>query len=338
MRQRHMPLGYRMAGGKIVIDPEQAEIIKGIFQEYSEGASLYQIAKKLTEQGALNANYKPVWNHGTVGKILENRKYLGDEVYPAILEQKLFDKVQEHRKEKSRRLGRIIQPNSLKARSMFASYLFCGMCGQPYRRYVEHCKQPGEKIVWKCKHYINENRVCCRNIFLIDSQIIQAFMELMRGVNDGRFQTEPETIVQGLPYSREAAELTRRIQELEEKSEHPFEEMVRLIYEWARLQYRVSRIQDQNYQTEKLKLALEENPLQKEFNSELFKAMIHRITVHKDSRFEFELINGVRIELPIREAEGRKTDETDQNSNRCKEKHLCDPSKSGIQPRYKSPI
>ena len=28
MRQRHMPLGYRMAGGKIVIAPEQAEIIK----------------------------------------------------------------------------------------------------------------------------------------------------------------------------------------------------------------------------------------------------------------------------------------------------------------------
>ncbi len=56
---------------------------------------------------------------------------------------------------------------------------------------------------------------------LVDSQIIQAFMELMRGVKDGRFQTEPETIVQGLPYSREAAELTRKLQELEEKPEYP---------------------------------------------------------------------------------------------------------------------
>ena len=55
MRQRHMPLGYRMAEGKIVIDPETAEIINRIFQEYSEGASLYQLARKLTEQGALNA-------------------------------------------------------------------------------------------------------------------------------------------------------------------------------------------------------------------------------------------------------------------------------------------
>ena len=283
MRQRHMPLGYRMAGGKIVIAPEQAEIIKEIFQEYSEGASLYQLARKLTDLGALNANHKPVWNHGTVGKILENRKYLGDEFYPKIIASELFTQVQERRKEKSREVGRVMQPNSFGNRSMFADSLVCGVCGQPYRRYVEHCGQPGEKIVWKCKHYINENKVCCRNIFLVNSQIIQAFMDLMRGVKDGSVQTEPETIVQG--------------------------------------------------QTEKLKIALEENPLQKEFNGELFKATIHRITVHKDGRFEFELINGVKIDLPIREAaEGRKPDETGQNSNRCKEKHLCNSSQSGIQP------
>lgn len=104
MKQRHMPLGYRMAEGKIVIDPETAEIINRIFQEYSEGAYLYQLARKLTEQGALNANHKPVWNHGTVGKILENRKYLGDEFYPTMIEPELFTKVQERRIEKSREL------------------------------------------------------------------------------------------------------------------------------------------------------------------------------------------------------------------------------------------
>ena len=41
--------------------------------------------------------------------------------------------------------------------------------------------------------------------------------------------------------------------------EYPSEEMVRLIYERARLQYRVSRIRTR-IQTEKLKSALEENP------------------------------------------------------------------------------
>ena len=250
MRQRHMPLGYRMAGGKIVIAPEQAEIIKEIFQEYSEGASLYQLARKLTDLGALNANHKPVWNHGTVGKILENRRYLGDEFYPALMEPELFYKVQERRKEKSKELGRIMQPNSFVKRSMFADRLVCGICGQPYRRYVEHCGQPGEKIVWKCKHYINGNRVYCRNVFLVDSQIINAFMELLRLLKVGRFRLEPETAEQGLPYSREAAELTRKLQALEEEPGYPAKEMVQVIYERARSQYRVARIRDRDYQTD----------------------------------------------------------------------------------------
>ncbi len=75
-----------------------------------------------------------------------------------MIELELFTQVQERRKEKSRELGRVMQPNSFGNRSMFAGSLICGVCGQPYRRYVEHCGQPGEKIVWKCKHYINENK------------------------------------------------------------------------------------------------------------------------------------------------------------------------------------
>ena len=250
MKQRHMPLGYRMAGGKILIVPEQAELVKEVFQAYSEGNSLYQLARRLTDHGALNANHKPVWNHGTVGKILENRKYLGDEFYPALMEPELFYKVQERRKEKSKELGRIMQPNSFGKRSMFADRLVCGICGQPYRRYVEHCGQPGEKIVWKCKHYINGNRVYCRNVFLVDSQIINAFMELLRLLKVGRFRLEPETAEQGLPYSREAAELTRKLQALEEEPGYPAKEMVQVIYERARSQYRVARIRDRDYQTD----------------------------------------------------------------------------------------
>ena len=51
MRQRHMPLGYRMAGGKILTVPEQAELVKEVFPAYSEGDFLYQLARRLTEQG-----------------------------------------------------------------------------------------------------------------------------------------------------------------------------------------------------------------------------------------------------------------------------------------------
>ena len=330
MKQRHMPLGYRMIGGKIFIVPEQAELVKEVFQAYSEGKSMYQLAKRLTEQGALNANHKPVWNHGTVGKILENRRYLGDEFYPALVEPELFYKVQERRKEKSRELGRIMQPNSYGKRSMFADRLVCGICGQPYRRYVEHCGQPGEKIVWKCKYYINGNKVYCRNVFLVDSQIINAFMELLRLLKGGRFRLEPETAEQGLPYSREAAELNRRRQALEEEPGYPAKEMVQVIYERARSQYRVARIRDRDYQTEKLKAVLKEVVLTEGFDSRLFQTIIRRIVIHEDRRFEFELINRVKIELPIGEAvEGRRLDAPVQNSNRSKETYICDTAQSG---------
>lgn len=330
MKQRHMPLGYRMAGGKILVVPEQAELVKEVFQAYSEGNSLYQLARRLTEQGALNANHKPVWNHGTVGKILENRRYLGDEFYPVLVEPELFYKVQERRKEKSKELGRIMQPNSFGKRSMFAERLVCGICGQPYRRYVEHCGQPGEKIVWKCKHYINGNKVYCRNVFLVDSQIIHAFMELLRLLKEGRFRLEPEAATQGLPYSREAAELTRKLQALEEEPGYPAKEMVQVIYERARSQYRVARIRDRDYQTEKLKAVLKEVVLTEEFDNRLFQTIIRRIVIHEDRRFEFDLINRVKIELPIGEAvEGRRLDAPVQNNNRSKETYICDTAQSG---------
>ena len=330
MRQRHMPLGYRMAGGKILIVPEQAELVKEVFQAYSEGNSMYQLARRLTEQGVLNANHKPVWNHGTVGKILENRRYLGDEFYPALVDSELFHKVQERRKEKSKELGRIMQPNGFGKRSMFADRLVCGICGQPYRRYVEHCGQPGEKIVWKCKHYINGNRVYCRNVFLVDSQIIDAFMELLRLLKDGRLRLEPEAAEQGLPYSREAAELTRKLQALEEEPGYPAKEMVQVIYERARSQYRVARIRDRDYQTEKLKAVLKEVVFTEGFDSRLFQTIIRRIVIHEDRRFEFELINRVKIELPIWEAvEGRRLDAPVQSSNRSKETYICDTAQSG---------
>ena len=66
MRQRHMPLGYRMAGGKIVIDPEQAEIIKGIFQEYSEGASLSSLRENLRNR---ERSMQTISRYGIMGRL-----------------------------------------------------------------------------------------------------------------------------------------------------------------------------------------------------------------------------------------------------------------------------
>ena len=87
-------------------------MIQRIFQDYQEGATIYGIAKWMTEMGVLNANGHPSWNHGSIGNLLKNPRYCGDEYYPPIISKELFQQVQERRANKASQLGRRYHPNS----------------------------------------------------------------------------------------------------------------------------------------------------------------------------------------------------------------------------------
>ena len=91
-QQRHLPIGYRIQNGRAEIIPEEAELIQRIFQDYQEGATIYGIAKWMTEMGVLNANGHPSWNHGSIGNLLKNPRYCGDEYYPPIIQRNCFNR------------------------------------------------------------------------------------------------------------------------------------------------------------------------------------------------------------------------------------------------------
>ena len=68
-------LGYKKdADGNLVIDPEQAEIVKRIYREYLEGLSMDKIATGLEADGILTGAGKPRWHTSTINKILRNEK------------------------------------------------------------------------------------------------------------------------------------------------------------------------------------------------------------------------------------------------------------------------
>ena len=72
-------LGYtKDADGNLVIDPEQAEIVKRIYREYLEGLSMDKISAGLEADGILTGAGKPKWHTSTINKILRNEKYIGD--------------------------------------------------------------------------------------------------------------------------------------------------------------------------------------------------------------------------------------------------------------------
>ena len=72
-------LGYtKDADGNLIIDPEQAEIVKRIYREYLEGLSMDKISAGLERDGILTGAGGKRWHTSTINKILRNEKYIGD--------------------------------------------------------------------------------------------------------------------------------------------------------------------------------------------------------------------------------------------------------------------
>ena len=72
-------LGYtKDADGNLVIEPEQAEIVRRIYREYLQGLSMDKIAAGLEADGILTGAGKTKWHTSTINKILRNEKYIGD--------------------------------------------------------------------------------------------------------------------------------------------------------------------------------------------------------------------------------------------------------------------
>lgn len=299
--QRHMPLGYRIVDGKADIVPEAAQIVKAVFQAYLSGTSTYQIAKDLTKQGVLNASHKPSWNHGSVGKILENRKYIGDEFYPPLIESEIFQQVQNRRQETVKSLGRHVQPNSFRNQTQFSGTLYCGICGQPYRRYVEHCNQPSENVKWKCKHYIKSNRVSCQNIFVIDEQIENAFMDVINQIIETPAMLEQRRPIKTPAPCPVGEKLTRQIKETLNAGQYKVNEIKELAFKRAAAQYRMAVIDDSAYRTDQIKAAILGKEKQMDFDERLFQQVTRKITVNPDGRLQFELLNGLLLDKSIEE-------------------------------------
>lgn len=92
----YMPYGYKIENGKAVIDEDKAEEVRMIFDEYISGEALCSAAKK----AGLSLT------HSSVKHLLINRKYLGNDFYPAIIDEDTFLKATEQLKARAQMLGR----------------------------------------------------------------------------------------------------------------------------------------------------------------------------------------------------------------------------------------
>ena len=81
-------LGYtKDADENLIIDPEQAEVVKRIYREYLEGYSMDRIAKGLEADSILTGAGKTKWWPSTINKILRNEKYIDEALVKRWLER-----------------------------------------------------------------------------------------------------------------------------------------------------------------------------------------------------------------------------------------------------------
>lgn len=93
----HTPYGYDIVDGKAVINEKTVEQVRSFFQNYLKSMALTKAAEL--------AGMKLC--HGSAGRMLRNKHYLGDDYYPQIIDKETFDKVEDVRVKKATNLGRI---------------------------------------------------------------------------------------------------------------------------------------------------------------------------------------------------------------------------------------
>lgn len=100
----HTPYGYRIENGKAIINEHTARQIRTLFQSYLTGDSLAMAAKK--------ADIKSF--HAGISRILQNKRYLGDEYYPAIIDPDTFAAAEAEHTMRAEKLGRVREPKAKK--------------------------------------------------------------------------------------------------------------------------------------------------------------------------------------------------------------------------------
>ena len=110
----HIPLGYKIVDGCAVADEPTVKQIKETYRYYFEGKSLVDAAKK--------AGFK--MNHATVKRMLSNKKYLGTDYYPQIIDEKTQERFLEELTRRAGNLGRLDRKSKDRNKTIPTSFYF----------------------------------------------------------------------------------------------------------------------------------------------------------------------------------------------------------------------
>ena len=174
--------GYTLQDGQLTPVPDEAEIVKEVYQRYAGGEGYDRIARDLNERRVKKKIADTLWNSNDVKRILENEKYVGDALlqksykknfkpvknngevpqyyvennHQPIVSRELYEKVQAIKERKARKHKQA--PAKV---SPFSGKIKCAECGRGYRHRKNNRNTPYEKWIWSCATYVMMGRKYC---------------------------------------------------------------------------------------------------------------------------------------------------------------------------------
>ena len=195
-------LGYKKEDDKIVIDEDQAVIVRLIYRMFLvEGKTATGIANYLKTQHIKTPTGKSTnWTKNTVNSILTNEKYKGDALlqktftdnylehtvvkntgqipqyyvennHPAIIDREIWEQVQIELERRSKIGAKYSSSDT------FASKLICEDCGGFYGKKKWHSNSKYSRFVYQCNNKFHKNKDKCQTPDLSEETIKLKFIQ-----------------------------------------------------------------------------------------------------------------------------------------------------------------
>ena len=187
------PFGYTVQNDTLVVNEEQAKIVKQIFNWYNEGYGLQAIADTLNSMAVPSSQTAERWHASSVKYVLSNERYIGDALFQKkyrtetlptmqkrnrgekpkyyvqsvntpIIDKDIFYSVQELLNKRHREY--------INNNHFLSKRILCSKCGATYK-----CVSSKNSVFWTCRTH-NNKASDCSNGRIADIKIYAAFVRL----------------------------------------------------------------------------------------------------------------------------------------------------------------
>jgi len=186
------PFGYKSDNGRLVIDNQEANIVKRIFDEYLGGKSSYEITAVFNREG-LRSRKSNQWSAQGILRILQNPAYIGKfrdpsdatkfvpGVHAAIIDENTFQRVEGIAE--NTRVNHYFN-KTLPNEALFSSFIRCGHCNAVMTPYRAH-KNGKAHTYYRCQNAMKRTSSVCplKQVSSVDVEAIGVALLRLLSVN-----------------------------------------------------------------------------------------------------------------------------------------------------------